>query len=77
MGLQIRDIHGEFEGADFRDDETQLLFAYDYKNKYDLRVYGHNVKPCLHREMKRLSVEIVTHGETVVRIRGRCAVRHV
>ena len=30
MGVQIRDIHGEFKGADFRDDETKLMFAYDY-----------------------------------------------
>jgi succinate dehydrogenase/fumarate reductase flavoprotein subunit len=59
MGVQIRDIHGEFKGADFRDDETQLMFAYDYKNKYDLRVYGHNMKPSLHKEMKRLGVEIL------------------
>lgn len=59
MGVQIRDIHGEFEGAAFRDDETQLLFAYDYKSKYDLRVYGHNMKPCLYKKMKQLEVEIL------------------
>ena len=59
MGVQIRDIHGEFKGADFRDDETKLMFAYDYKSKYDIRVYGHNMKPCLHKEMKRLGVEIL------------------
>jgi succinate dehydrogenase/fumarate reductase flavoprotein subunit len=59
MGVQIRDIHGEFKGADFRDDETQLMFAYDYKSKYDIRVYGHNMKPSLHKEMKRLGVEIL------------------
>lgn len=58
MGVQIRDVHGEFKGAAFRDDETQLLFAYDYKSRYDLRVYGYNMKPCLYREMKRLGVEI-------------------
>lgn len=59
MGVQIRDVHGEFKGADFRDDETGLMFAYDYKSKYDLRVYGHNMKPSLHREMKRLGVKIL------------------
>jgi succinate dehydrogenase/fumarate reductase flavoprotein subunit len=59
MGVQIRDIHGEFKGADFQDDETQLMFAYDYKSKYDIRVYGHNMKPSLHKEMKRLGVEIL------------------
>jgi succinate dehydrogenase/fumarate reductase flavoprotein subunit len=59
MGMQIRDVHGEFRGAAFRDDETQLMFAYDYRSRYDLRVYGHNVKPCLHKEMKRLGVAIL------------------
>lgn len=59
MGVQIRDVHGEFKGADFRDDETRLLFAYDYRSKYDLRVYGWNMKPALHREMKRLRVQIL------------------
>ncbi len=59
MGMQIRDIHGEFEGAAFRDNDTKLMFAYDYESRYDLRVYGHNVKPCLHKEMKRLGVEIL------------------
>jgi len=58
MGLQIRDVDNEFKGADFRDDRTKLLFAYDYKNRTTLRVYGHNVKPLLYREMKRLGVEI-------------------
>jgi succinate dehydrogenase/fumarate reductase flavoprotein subunit len=58
MGMQIRDVNDEFKGADFRDNKTKLLFAYDYKNKVALRVYGHNVKPLLYREMKRLGVEI-------------------
>jgi len=58
IGLQIRDVDGEFKGANFRDDKTKLLFAYDYKNRTTLRVYGHNVKPLLYREMKRLGVEI-------------------
>lgn len=59
MGVQIRDVHGEFKGADFRDDDTGLLFAYDYKSRYDLRVYGYNMKPSLHKQMKRLGVTIV------------------
>jgi succinate dehydrogenase/fumarate reductase flavoprotein subunit len=79
MGMQIRDVHGTFKGAAFRDDETQLLFAYDYRAKYDLRVYGHNVKPCLHREMKRLGVQIVdrvmvTALLTVPGERGPCVI---
>jgi succinate dehydrogenase/fumarate reductase flavoprotein subunit len=59
MGVQIRDVHGRFRGAAFRDDETGLMFAYDYHARIDLRVYGHNMKPRLHREMKRLGVEIL------------------
>ena len=30
MGVQIRDVKDEFKGADFRDEETKLMFAYDY-----------------------------------------------
>ena len=58
IGLKARDTEGEFAGADFRDPETGLLFAYDYKNKSALRVFGHNMKPLLYREMKRLGIEI-------------------
>jgi succinate dehydrogenase/fumarate reductase flavoprotein subunit len=59
MGVQIRDVNGEFRGAAFRDDETGLMFAYDYRSRMDLRVHGHNMKPRLHRQMKRLGVEIL------------------
>jgi succinate dehydrogenase/fumarate reductase flavoprotein subunit len=59
MGVQIRDVHGEFRGAAFRDDETGLMFAYDYRSRMDIRVYGHDMKPRLHRQMKRLGVEIL------------------
>lgn len=58
MGMQIRDVNGEFAGAAFRDEKTQLLFAYDYESKYDLRVFGYNVKPCLYKELKHLGVDI-------------------
>lgn len=59
MGVQIRDVQDEFKGAAFRDNDTRLLFAYDYHSKYDLRVFGWNMKPMLHREMKRLRVQIL------------------
>ncbi len=59
MGVRIRDSSGEFAGADFRDEETGLLFAYDYKNRCELRVWGHNMKPSLYAEMRRLGVEIL------------------
>ncbi len=58
MGVQIRDLHGEFEGAEFRDPASGLLFAYDYESRHDLRVYGHDMKPCLHREVVRRRVKI-------------------
>lgn len=58
MGVQIRDIKDEFKGARFRDDETKLMFAYDYVNRINIRVWGHNMKPSLQKEMKRLGVEI-------------------
>ena len=32
-GVKIRDIDDEFEGAEFRDEKTKLMFAYDYTNK--------------------------------------------
>ncbi len=57
MGVQIRDVHGEFEGAEFRDPETQLLFCYDYESRHSLRVYGDTMKPCLHKETVRLGIK--------------------
>ncbi len=58
MGVRIRDSVGEFAGADFRDPATGLLFAYDYVNRIDIRVFGHDMKPRLHAEMKRLGVDV-------------------
>ncbi|MCL4488012.1 MAG: FAD-dependent oxidoreductase [Chloroflexi bacterium] len=58
MGVQIRDVNDEFKGAAFRDDETKLMFTYDYENKHTLRVYGHNIKLALYKEVKRLGVQI-------------------
>lgn len=58
MGGKIRDSEGEFEGADFRDPETGLLFAFDYDKKTTLRVWGSGYKPVLYRECKRLGVLI-------------------
>jgi len=58
MGVRIRDVNDEYKGADFRDDETKLMFAYDYTNRHILRVWGGNIKPCIYKEMKRLNVGI-------------------
>ncbi len=63
FGGKIRDTEGEFQGADFRDDETGLMFAYDYKNKFTLRIWGSTFKPALYRELKRLNVKLYEHVE--------------
>jgi succinate dehydrogenase/fumarate reductase flavoprotein subunit len=55
-GVQIRDVRDEFKGADFRDEATKLMFAYDYENRHILRVWGYNIKPVLYAEMKRLGI---------------------
>jgi succinate dehydrogenase/fumarate reductase flavoprotein subunit len=57
MGVQIRDVKDEFKGADFRDEKTKLMFAYDYRSRHVIRVWGYNIKVCLHNEMKRLGVK--------------------
>ncbi|MGA2106939.1 MAG: FAD-binding protein [Syntrophorhabdales bacterium] len=57
MGLQFRDVDDQFAGADFRDEKTKIMFAYDYENKYDIRLNGGaNLKPTLYKELKRLGI---------------------
>ena len=63
FGGKIRDTEGDFKGAEFRDDETGLMFAYDYKNKFTLRVWGSTFKPALYKELKRLNVRIFDRTE--------------
>lgn len=63
IGGKIRDTEDEFKGADFRDEETKLMFAYDYKNKFTLRVWGKTFKPALLKELKRLGVKIYDYTE--------------
>ena len=63
FGGKIRDTEDEFVGAEFRDDETKLMFAYDYKNKFTIRVWGSTFKPALIKEMKRLGVRIMDRTE--------------
>ena len=59
MGVKVRDVDDEFVGAEFRDEETKLMFAYDYENKHTIRVNGGaNIKPALHNELRRLGVSI-------------------
>jgi succinate dehydrogenase/fumarate reductase flavoprotein subunit len=61
MGMKIRDSEDEFKGAEFRDEKTKLMFAYDYMAKYTVRVWGANVKPSLYKECRRLGVKIFDH----------------
>ena len=61
MGMKIRDVDDEFVGAPFRDEETKLLFAYNYDNPNCIRVMGANVKTYLYDELKRLGVELWEH----------------
>ncbi|MFC1533215.1 FAD-dependent oxidoreductase [Thermodesulfobacteriota bacterium] len=58
MGIKVRDVDDEFIGAPFRDEETKLLFAYDYDNRFCIRVQAAKVKPALYDELKHLGVEI-------------------
>lgn len=59
MGGKIRDTEDEFKGAAFRDEETKLMFAYDYVNKITIRIWGTTFKPVMYSEMKRLGVKII------------------
>lgn len=58
MGGKIRDTEDEFKGAEFRDEATRLMFAYDYENKFTLRIWGSTFKPALWNELRRLGVKI-------------------
>jgi succinate dehydrogenase/fumarate reductase flavoprotein subunit len=59
MGAKIRDTEDEFRGAEFRDEKSRLLFAYDYVNRFTLRVWGTTFKRALYKECNRLGVRIV------------------
>ena len=63
FGGKIRDTEDEFKGAEFRNDETKLMFAYDYTNCYTLRVWGSTFKPALRKELQRLGVKVYDRVE--------------
>ncbi len=63
MGGKVRDTDDEFVGAEFRDPETKLMYAYDYSTKYTLRVWGSTFKPAMVKEMKKLGVKLYDHTE--------------
>jgi len=67
----VRDTEGEFEGAEFRDEKTKLMLAYDYKNRYTLRVWGSTFKPALVKELKRLGVRIMDRTEATALLIAR------
>lgn len=78
MGGKIRDTDDAFKGADFRDEKTKLMFAYDYQNRYTIRIWGTTFKPAMAKELRRLGVTVLdrvmvtallTEGGT---IGGRC-----
>jgi len=58
MGGKIRDTEDEFADADFRDEKTKFLFAYDYENKFHFRVWGKTFKSALYKECRQLGVKI-------------------
>jgi succinate dehydrogenase/fumarate reductase flavoprotein subunit len=58
IGIKVRDIDDEFVGAPFRDEDTKLLFAYDYDNRFCIRVQAALVKPALRKELGRLGVGV-------------------
>jgi len=58
IGGKVRDVEGDFKGADFRDEKTKLLFAYDYDTRFCIRIWGTTFKPALYQELKRLRVKI-------------------
>jgi succinate dehydrogenase/fumarate reductase flavoprotein subunit len=59
MGMKIRDTDDVFRGAPFRDEQTKLLFAYDYETNTCIRIWGTGMKPSLYKECKRLGVRIL------------------
>lgn len=71
FGGKVRDTEDEFKGAEFRDEKTKLMFAYDYKNKFTIRVWGSTFKPALVKEMKRLGVRIMDRTEATALLLAR------
>ena len=59
MGAKVRDVDDAFAGAPFRDERTKLLYAYDYDNRFVIRVWGANFKPILRKECMKLGVQFI------------------
>ncbi len=58
MGGKIRDTEDEFKGAAFRDEKTKLMFAYDYKSRVTLRIWGATFKPAMAAACRKLGVRV-------------------
>jgi succinate dehydrogenase/fumarate reductase flavoprotein subunit len=58
MGLKIRDDEDEFKGAEFRDEQSKLLFSMNYHDRTVVRIWGTGLKPALARECRRLGVRV-------------------
>lgn len=56
---KIRDTDDDFKGADFRDETTKLLFAYDYENRFNIRVWGQTFKHAQLRGAKRRGARFI------------------
>jgi succinate dehydrogenase/fumarate reductase flavoprotein subunit len=61
MGGKIRDDEDLYRGAAFRDEQTKLLYAYDYESRTTLRIWGSTFKPAMVKTLRELGVEIVEH----------------
>ncbi|MEE8418954.1 MAG: FAD-dependent oxidoreductase [Dehalococcoidales bacterium] len=60
MGMKFRDEDDEFAGSPMRDEESKILFAYNYKSRVNIRVVnGARVKPFLYQELLRLGVQVI------------------
>ena len=77
-GAKIRDTDDEFAGADFRDDATKLMFAYDYVNRFTLRVWGTTFKRAMYRGAKILKANVIdrTMGAGLLTEDGRVGGRY-
>jgi len=65
LGLRFRDEDDEFAGAPFRDENTKIMYAYDYKTRSSIRLRGGaNIKKVLHNGLK--AEENVTLFERVM-----------
>lgn len=77
MGAKVRDVDDEFAGAPFRDAHTKLLYAYDYDNRFVIRVWGANFKPLLRMECLKRGVQIIdrTNATALLTEHGRHGAR--